>query len=111
MSSDIPTMENDPQPSMAVTILCAAVALALGLLGVLVVVFMLLADMNLTFTRNLHTALFVTGWSLAAACFHSLHRLLRHPSCTSLLTLIPIVILVLLMRWLLSSPGFRGLMH
>jgi len=108
---DIPTVETHPEPSLPATMLCALAAIPIALLGLLAAVYMLLANMNLTFTRTIHIPIFLTGWSLVLACVLAAYRLIRRPAYTSLLTLIPVGILFLLLQWLLTFPESRGLLH
>lgn len=108
---DFPTVETDPKASLPACLLCALMAILTTLLGLFATLVMLLANMNLNFTSNIHFPIFLIGWSLVLACARAVWRLARHPSHRSLLTLIPVAILLALLQWLFTRPEARGLMH
>jgi hypothetical protein len=66
------------------TALCWMCALATGLLGLLVNLLQMFANMNFRFERLDHCGIFLVGWLAAACCFYSAYRLMRYSGYKSL---------------------------
>ena len=93
------------------TALCRMCALATGLLGLLVTLLQMFANMNFRFERLDHCWIFLVGWLAAACCFYSAYRLMRYSGYKSLWFVLIAGGMVALNFWLYSLPSARGLMH
>jgi hypothetical protein len=86
-------------------------AIPLGLIGVLMTLFMLLANMNINCSSTPQLGMFIAGWAFVGLSFVATLRLLRWPRLQSLWYLVPAAICMAMIQWLETFPANQHLMH